>query len=104
MKFATNEIDALELNRLLLSGAPGFAIQLAEDTTIRSSKSHPIPPEIEEILHSFPKVFKEPKGLPPSRDLDHEIPLKPESKPPNNRPYRVPHMQRNEMEKQVHKL
>lgn len=101
---ATDEIDALELNRLLLSGAPAFVLQLAEDTTLQSSKQHTTPPEIQEILTACSEVFQEPTGLPPVRDLDHEIPLKPDAAPPNSRPYRVPHMQRNEMEKQIHHL
>lgn len=49
-------------------------------------------------------MFEEPKQMPPVRECDHAIPLKEGSEPPMIRPYRVPHMQKTEMEKQIKEL
>lgn len=60
--------------------------------------------EIEELLDQYKGVFMEPTELPPKRNCDHAIPLKEDSGPPNIRPYRVPHQQKEELEKQVKQL
>jgi hypothetical protein len=43
-------------------------------------------------------LFAEPTKLPPRRSSDHTIPLIPGSKVVNQRPYRLPHQQKNAME------
>jgi hypothetical protein len=53
-------------------------------------------------LEKHHRVFQEiPKGIPPSRDHEHQIELIPGSTPPNKRPYRYPHQQKGEIEKMV---
>uniref|UniRef100_A0A8R7UXQ1 Reverse transcriptase domain-containing protein n=1 Tax=Triticum urartu TaxID=4572 RepID=A0A8R7UXQ1_TRIUA len=42
--------------------------------------------------------------MPPLRECDHAIPLKAGTDPPRVRPYRVPHQQKAEMEKQIREL
>ena len=91
---AATEIDHLSLNRLLLSGAPAYMISLAQDTSPTTKTSDPIPPEVQEVLEKYPDIFTEPACLPPKRECDHEIPLAPGTDPPNTRPYRVPHTQK----------
>lgn len=98
------EIDCVELNRLLLSGGPGFVLQLAEDTPLRCKPTKLVEPVNETLLQEFPEVFQEPAGLPPKRECDHKIPLKPNSAPPNYKPYKVPRMQKNELERQIDQL
>lgn len=61
-------------------------------------------PEIQQVLEEFQDVFETPTRLPPEREFDHAIPLKQGSEPPNLRPYRVPHQQKEEMEQQIKKL
>jgi hypothetical protein len=56
------------------------------------------PQEFQGILQAFADVFAEPTGLPPHRSADHSIPLLPGSKPPNIRPYRMSHNQKNTIE------
>ncbi|KAL4304486.1 hypothetical protein GQ457_10G025610 [Hibiscus cannabinus] len=46
-------------------------------------------------------VFEAPKGLPPTRTNDHAIHLVSETKPISVRPYRYPHFQKGEIERQV---
>ena len=56
------------------------------------------------LINSFQDLFKEPKGLPPSRVHDHCIPLVPGSGPVSVRPYRYPHFQKTEIEQQVEEM
>ena len=46
-------------------------------------------------------MFDVPKGLPPFRGTDHAIKLIKEDTTVNVRPYRYPHLQKNEIEKLV---
>lgn len=59
------------------------------------------PQDLEELLTEFTDIFQEPKELPPTRSHDHCIPLKSDSEPTNVRPYRYPHFQKAEIERQV---
>ena len=59
---------------------------------------------ISALLADYTDVFGEPSTLPPIRQLDHKIPLKPDSKPFKLIPYRYPHIQKNEIEKQVQEI
>ncbi|XP_027060831.1 uncharacterized protein [Coffea arabica] len=56
---------------------------------------------LDALIADYKDVFGEPKSLPPSRDCDHQIPLIPNAKPFKLAPYRYPHNQKNEIEKQV---
>ncbi|KAD4585120.1 hypothetical protein E3N88_22721 [Mikania micrantha] len=60
-----------------------------------------IPASLQPIVTQYTAVFEEPQNLPPIRSQDHSIPLLPNSTPPNIRPYRYPHSQKTEIEKQV---
>jgi hypothetical protein len=55
---------------------------------------------LQQLLDSFTDAFQEPKGLPPSRDCDHRIHLKPNTEPIAVHPYRYPQLQKNELESQ----
>ncbi|MCH83560.1 hypothetical protein A2U01_0004386, partial [Trifolium medium] len=63
-----------------------------------------IPSELEKILQQFAGVFKECIQLPPERSKVHHIKLFPDHGPINVRPYRYPHHQKEEIEKQVSEL
>lgn len=62
------------------------------------------PPEIQNLLDKFTKVFDEPQGLPPLRPQNHKIPLMSGSQPVNQRGYRVPYIQKADIEKQVKEM
>ena len=49
-------------------------------------------------------MFDTPKTLPPLCTQDHHIPLEPRSEPVSVRPYRYPHIQKNEIERAVKEM
>jgi len=55
----------------------------------------PCSPELQQLLHEYADIFKEPKTLPPHREYDHRIMLKPGSSPVNVRPYKYPGLQKD---------
>ncbi|KAL5700357.1 hypothetical protein ACHQM5_025812 [Ranunculus cassubicifolius] len=63
-----------------------------------------IPEVLQGVLQEFQDVFSKPKGLPSVRKDDHEIPLKPECNPLSVKPYRYPHIHKNEIEKQIEEM
>ncbi|XP_027062727.1 uncharacterized protein [Coffea arabica] len=67
----------------------------------REGESEPTPQEVETLLQDYKDVFQTPSSLPPSRSVDHEIPLKQEAQPFKLKPYRYPHCHKEEIEKQV---
>lgn len=60
--------------------------------------------ELKELLGNHLGVFKEPKGIPPLRDVTHSINLQPASQVVSVRPYRYSQYQKDEIERQVHKM
>ncbi|XP_021775488.1 uncharacterized protein LOC110739329 [Chenopodium quinoa] len=74
--------------------------EMEEDGPI--SKSGPSVPEFLQLtLNQFREVFECPEGLPPQRDIKHTIVLREGTNPINERPFRYPHIQKNEIEKLV---
>jgi transposase InsO family protein len=61
---------------------------------------HDGPALLQRLLGSFADVFAAPVGLPPPRECDHRIHLKPNTEPVAVRPYRYPHLQKDELEAQ----
>ncbi|KAL4348542.1 hypothetical protein GQ457_17G027610 [Hibiscus cannabinus] len=61
-------------------------------------------PELQQILNAYEDVFQEPQGMPPERVHDHAIVLKEGAQPVNLRPYRFPHCQKTEVEKQISEM
>jgi len=60
--------------------------------------------EIKSLLAEFAGIFEEPRALPPARQFDHKIPLKPGSQPINIRPYKSSFIQKGEIEKLVKEM
>lgn len=63
-----------------------------------------IPTEIQAILEQYIDVFATPTELPPERQYDHPIALKPDATPFNARPYRYSPAHKDEIEKQVKEM
>jgi hypothetical protein len=60
-----------------------------------------LPGAIKDLIQQFPSVFEIPKGMPPTRDCDHQIPLLPGARPVQMRPYRYAPALKTEIENQV---
>lgn len=92
-----------KMNKMLDKNVMGFVIEVHTLKTLEM-ENVPVPDSVATILAGFAEVFVEPKGLPPRRECDHAIPLKMGAEPPNQRPYRVPHQQKNAMEEIIKEL
>lgn len=97
-------LEPEDMSKLLSKSVLGYIIQIHSLDSDHMTTAEAIPPEIEQILHEFQAVLVEPTGLPPNRDCDHAIPLVDGAQPPNLRPYRVPHMQKDAMEEIILKM
>lgn len=90
-----------QMQKLLQKQPQGAIAQIcmlhAEVNEVKGDK----PQDLEGLLTEFEDIFQEPKELPPARSHDHCIPLKSGSEPTNVRPYRYPHFQKAEIERQV---
>lgn len=56
--------------------------------------------QLAHFLEEFSDIFAEPEGLPPSRSANHKIILEHGANPVVVRPYRYPHAQKDEIERQ----
>ena len=63
-----------------------------------------VPKTVKEVLTQYQRCFRPITGLPPSRDIDHAIQLIPGASPINVRPYRYPHILKNEIERLVQEM
>jgi hypothetical protein len=100
-------ISAKACSKLLAQGAEAFVLQLNMPTTesVGSSQhSSNYEAAVTELLTEFSDIFSEPTGLPPARACDHSIPLKDGATPPNIRPYRMPHKQKDLVEELIRNL
>ena len=71
---------------------------------LSENESNDIQTCIQPLLQKYADIFKTPNSLPPFKNTDHQIYLKPEVAPINVKPYRYPYFQKLEMEKLVQKM
>jgi hypothetical protein len=89
--------------KLLKKGHQGVIGQLFS-LDVQTSKPS-IPQYLQGIIDKNTKVFEDIlKGLPPTRNHDHEIHLIPRSVPPHIKPYRYPYAQKSEIEHMVDEM
>jgi hypothetical protein len=89
-------------SKLLEQGATGYL--LLSTTETEANPALECPATLSSLLEQFQDIFTERVGLPPKRDLDHSIPLLPGAIPPNIRPYRMFHSQKNIIEALVKQM
>lgn len=95
----TNQVIGVKkLCHLLKKNAIGAVIILNNSKSPTQLQASKVLVGLEPVLAEFEDVFKEPVTLPPIRTVDHTIPLVNDNKQVNQRPYRVPHHQKNAME------
>ncbi|KAK1619811.1 hypothetical protein QYE76_025328 [Lolium multiflorum] len=110
-------VSASKLKGMLRRGALTHVVQISNNTcdgiyalgadpssTSSPADSAPIPEIIATLLTEYKHLFEEPKGLPPRRAHDHQIPLLPGAQPVKSRPYRYTPQQKDEIERQVYDM
>jgi hypothetical protein len=95
-------ISSDDCSKLLAQGATGYL--LLSTTETEANPAPEIPATLSSLLEQFQDIFTEPISLPPKRDLDHSIPLLHGAIPPNIRPYRMSHSQKNIIEALVKQM
>jgi hypothetical protein len=104
---ANKIISEKQCSSALRKGATGYWLQLFLMQPAEHQQAIPIesyPEHVQAILHKFADLFLPPVGLPPKRDCDHQIILKEGTSPPNIRPYRMPHKQKNIVEDLIQQM
>ena len=101
-------VSTTQVKRLIRTGSTSALLHLRILPTHQPEPPtahlpHPIP-AINNLLNRYQKLFQTPNHLPPPRDVTHRINLQPSTAPVNVRPYRYPHFQKTEIEKQVSNL
>jgi hypothetical protein len=77
--------------------------QLTEEVS-RNTDLHLLPAKVQWLLKEYQDIFVAPSSLPPARGCDHKIILKEGTSPPNTRPYRLPHKQKDIVEKFIKEI
>ena len=90
--------------RTIRKGCPGVLVEFQGLAMDEVNGGETISVEIDRLLERHPRVFEMPNGLPPPRNVDHAIILKEGTDPINVRPYRYPHIQKNEIERLVFEM
>ena len=82
--------------RVVWSGVGGPAVPRAQPDHLLASHLYTDkgaePTLLDRLLESYDDVFAPPTGMPPARDCDHHIHLKPDTEPVAVRPYRYPQL------------
>ena len=92
----TSLVSVKSMERELRKEKRGAMIELSHIKT-GEILGRKIPGFLQQVIHKFQGVFKEPKGLPPRRHIEHQIVLQEGTTPVNVRPYRYPHFQKEEI-------
>ncbi|KAJ3697247.1 hypothetical protein LUZ61_000952 [Rhynchospora tenuis] len=98
-------ISSAGLNKLITSKGVGSSYMcftvLTPELESTLSPPHTVIPSLQPLLQQFEILFQVPSSLPPSRTIDHRIPLREGTDAINVRPYRYPQFQKNEIERLV---
>ena len=101
-------VSAGQMKRLV-NASKNFVLMMVKMKNDEISKSfekcHPRhKSELIEIISEYDYLFQYPKGLPPKREIQHEIQLQQDVPLPNIAMYRMSVMQNEEIKKQVQEL
>ncbi|XP_019153739.1 PREDICTED: uncharacterized protein LOC109150304 [Ipomoea nil] len=103
-KIVLQQASKKEIRKWKKEGVQGYLLQGMIHVINPSESTEPHHTELTAILQEYQEIFEEPKSLPPSRSLDHEIPLIPGAKPVHSKPYRYSYLQKNAIEKMVDEM
>jgi hypothetical protein len=93
------KIKISKLKGLIKKGAVAQLVHLAPGH--KPTYTIETPAAIQDLVQNNADLFHEPADLPPSRPVDHSIPLIPGVKPVNVKPYRYTPTQKDEIERQI---
>ncbi|KAL4571524.1 hypothetical protein LXL04_018284 [Taraxacum kok-saghyz] len=79
-------------------------VSLTVDTTELSKLNGTQQRLLDTLLDTYATLFQNPQGLPPARAIEHKITLFEVKGPVCVRPYRYPHAQKDEIQRQVHEM
>ena len=98
-------LESDQLQRELHRADDAWLVHVYQTEVTPTAKSEH-PKELQDLLHEFLDVFPEdlPRGLPPTRNLEHTINLVPGNAPPVKPPYRMSEVELAELRKQVDAL
>ena len=93
----------------LVNASKNFVLMMVKEKNDEISKSFEgcdpeHKSELIEIISEYDDLFQNPKGLPPKREIQHEIHLQQDVPLPNIAMYRMSVMQNEEIKKQVQEL
>ena len=100
------EVSLKAMARALQHHSQGVWVELCQTSTTSdlSERVQEVPKTVKEVLAQHQQIFRPITGLPPSHDIDHAIQLIPGASPVNVRPYRYPHILKNEIERLVQEM
>lgn len=81
--------------------AQGCICMLTSGADVKESDNNSLVQPVQQLLDKYQGIFAEPQGMPPIRSHDHKILLLEGSQPFNQRGYKVPYVQKAEIEKQI---
>ncbi|KAA8524177.1 hypothetical protein F0562_010393 [Nyssa sinensis] len=84
---SSTEITVQSLEKEIEGGGALFAVVVKEIKDIEGGDAQ-VPLGMGRLLEDFAAIFEEPRSLPPSKEVDHRIPLKEGVSAVNVRPYR----------------
>ena len=106
LSLSRTKVSLKAMARALQHHGQGVRVELCQISTNSGSSEgvHEVLKAIKEVLAQHQRVFGLMIELPPSCDIDHAIQLIPGGSPANVRPYRYPHILKNEIERLVQEM
>ncbi|GAV82653.1 hypothetical protein CFOL_v3_26104 [Cephalotus follicularis] len=96
-------VSNFQMKRVTKKKKEGILLQLKDYPTLTPEKLL-LYPQIQQNLEKYKKVLALSTDLPPPRVNDHRIPSRPGQEPVSVKPYRYPHFQKANIEKQVFEM
>jgi hypothetical protein len=96
------QISVKKLKGLMRKG--GIAQLMHLSPVLDTKEDEVVPTSIQQVVNNFADMFQEPKELPPSRPMDHHIPLIPGATPVNVKLYLYSPAQKDEIEQPLQEM
>ncbi|XP_056852913.1 uncharacterized protein LOC130502194 [Raphanus sativus] len=94
-------VSLKSLWKIVEAEGEGVLVEFGSLQTAEEVVAMALPEEWKGLLQQYAPVFAEPTELPPSRGKEHSITLEEGARPVSVRPFRYPHIQKAEIERQI---